>query len=122
MKRGFTLVELLATLILISAIGFMSLVGLNKQVKKTDEGAYTEYINTINLATKSYITSNEDNYPEYASTGTFCINLNDVVMAGYLSSKLKNPKNEAEVIKASNTVTLDSHGKYSYIYSDTLCQ
>lgn len=119
MKRGFTLVELLATLVLVGIISGLSLASLNRQVKKTDNSSYNEFISTVKLSVDSYITSKKDYYPELSVVNnTACINLTDVVLAGYLTSKTKNPETDVTVVRSAVMVTLSSSGEFIYQYLD----
>ena len=123
MEKGFTLIELLATLILIGVISMLATTSLNKQIKNTDEASYEEFINTLELATESYLTGRENDYIDLKTANNqVCINLKDLVLTSYLNSKTKNPKNDISIINSSVTVVLNINNEYEYTYNDnTLC-
>lgn len=123
MNKGFTLIELIATIILIGVIALTASASLNKQIKNTNETSYEQFIDTLELATESYVTGRSSDFYELQSQNTpVCINLKEIVLAGYLSSKTNNPKTNNLAVDSSIVVTLNSNNQYTYTYSDnTLC-
>ena len=124
MKRGFTLVELLATLVLLGAISMLAVTSLNNQIKRTNEATYESFASTVYLAVDTYITSDKSKYPDLNTQNQpVCINLKDVVLKNLLSSKLINPKTEILLTDSSVTVKLNDNNKYDYTYNDNqLCE
>ncbi len=122
MKKGFTLVELLATLVIIGLISLMSFSSLNNQIKQTNKSSYDKFISSVELAVESYIT-NSDDYPKLkVQNNPVCINLKEVVLKRYLGSKITNPKTNTSITESSVVVKLDENSTYTYEYQDsTLC-
>ena len=55
MKKGFTLVELLAVVTIMGVILLISVPNITKQLKKTNSNRYSEFVEDLFLATESYL-------------------------------------------------------------------
>lgn len=97
-KKGFTLVELLATLVILGIVFGLVIVGVNYNIKTTKEKAEEVFIGTIKDALKIYIDSDAKNL-DFTST-EYCID--------------KSLKNNVKVM-VSNAVSLTTvvNSKYS---------
>ena len=92
MKKGFTLVELLGVLVIMSIIAVIVLPIVGKNVKKGKEEAYQAQLISIINSTKNYTTD----YPSALPTsGSTSITMSVLKSNGYLDSTVKNPKTSA---------------------------
>ena len=66
MKRGFTLVELLAVIVILSIIGLISVPIITSNIEKSRKSAYRSSVQNAIAAAKEYVSKNmEDNdFPE----------------------------------------------------------
>lgn len=87
-KSGFTLVELMAVIIIIALISLLTFPSIINQIKKTKK-ANNDNINTIVIeAAKRYVNDNKDTYSE----DDYCIPIKDIVDAGYIKEDVVSMK------------------------------
>lgn len=88
MKRGFTLVELLSVIVIISlltAFAFPKIVDfVNNLTGKTDEVV----INMVNSAVELYISENKSSYPKI-NGNSYCVDLQQLIEEEYLKAPIK---------------------------------
>lgn len=106
-KKGFTLVELLVTIILLGVIGAIVIYNMSNISTKTKESDYDTFIAKVKSAANVY----SDTYPEafnelYISRAYIYITLGDLVHSGLLDEDEVNPYTKekidlSELIKAS---------------------
>ena len=107
-NKGFTLVELLITITLITVISVAAGVGINEMFTRQRENNYSQFIKTITNAGCVYAEVNNIGDSESYVT------INELLTDGLLSNKLTNPitKENIEVMKNSVVlITLDNEGK-----------
>lgn len=95
MKRGFTMVELLAVFTLTGVILLLSLPKLTSMLKKSNDEEYQKFLSSIYIATEAYVTNNDIEVPTSVTIG-------DLISSGFLKSTLVNPKNNKTVADQSN--------------------
>ena len=124
MKKGFTLIEMIAGLTILSVILMISVPQVTNMLKNEENNKYEQFLTEITLATETYISKKNDEFPELKIVnGTTCINLEDIVGEHLLASSQKNTKTDESVLASSIQVTLNSDYQYDYIYQDgTKCQ
>lgn len=92
-KKGFTLVELLAVIIILAVILTIILPSVSKTLKKSKNTIYDIQVNDILKSTYDYSLKNIKLLPE---SGKTYITLNELKRSGFIENDLKNPKtNEA---------------------------
>ncbi len=112
-KKGFTLVELLAVIVLLGvliAIAVPSVLGISKKIK---ENMYEAKVKTVEVAAEAWIDDNKNSCKTLKDK-----NIEFLISAGYLKAddkdgKIRNPVDNSEMNK--NTLT-------TYIDIDKLCQ
>ena len=93
-KNGFTLVELIAIILVLSIILTVSFTSLNKTIENSNETEYKTLINNIELATENYVNLPgiyrivDDNLK---NKGYYIVNMNDFVNAGIIDELPINP-------------------------------
>lgn len=118
-KRGFTLVELLGVFTLLGVIAILITPYVTGLLQKSKDNEYSDFKNTIFLATESYIntkgtllnSTKSKNHKE-------CIGINELIEAGFLENDLFDPKEKKmlDEIKDEWSVTIDLRtNKYDYI-------
>ena len=114
MKKGFTMIELLAVFTLLGIILVITLPKMTATLKKSDKSSYDNFIKTIELATEAYVTDNRIIIENGSSTSLY---LKDIIEGGYLKSSLVNPSTNQKISNAIYTriiASKDNNGILSY--------
>ena len=122
-EKGFTLVELLAIIVVIAAISTFALVNIDKKSEQYSEISAGQLDEIIKGAAHSYILSNDEltNKVKSSSEG-YTISLNTLIDNGYISGKnLKNIKTRKDIdpndVRIKITYGLnDKKTSYVYVY------
>ena len=111
MKKGFTLVELLAVIVIVGIISSITFVVVDKTIKDNREKLYEVQLDLIYDGAESWVIDNisilKDNTP-------YCIQLNELQNSGYVEKGIINPKTDSQFsgdLKIKITETLSG---YSY--------
>lgn len=108
-KKGFTLVELLATLVILGIVVSLTIVGMNINLNNTKKKTEEVFIGTIKDALKMYLDSDARTL-EYNSSSTSVCTIDKAL------------KDNVKVYKTSSVVTLDTiiNSKYSPLLNEDL--
>lgn len=114
MKRGFTLVELLAVITLLGLLSLIVVPVVEKLIKDSEEQLYQTQINNIELGAKSWASKNVFNLPE---SGYIDKTICELERDGFLEMDIKNPKTDERFYKDSYVrITKTDYGfEYEYI-------
>lgn len=94
MKKGFTMVELLAVFTIMGVIMLLSIPHITSLLKKNSEQSYETFLSNISIACEAYV---EDNNIVISNGQTKEITLKKLIESGFLRSTVKNPKNDLNV-------------------------
>ena len=123
MKKGFTLVELLAVIAILAIISSIAMPSINTSIRNSREGAYLKQIDIIEAAAKKWGVENDFHLPEIGSDEIATVDLNTLYTLGYLKEKkIINPKTEEELkgcVKLSYNMSCN---QYEYTYIDNLTE
>ena len=108
-KNGFTLVELLAIITILTVIMILVLPNFSSSVNDRKEKEYNKLINTIENAAKVYHSYNQDRTK---------VSINELVNQEFLTSEIKNPIND-ELISGCVFFSKDENGMNTYTYKDS---
>lgn len=132
--KGFTLIELILVLLLLSVIALISIPIVNGIIKDSKEKAYGEQINIIKTAATTYMSKNPAELPAEDEFDNACISILDLQKAGMLENKdIVNPLHSESCEDTSSNsqcknryfkgvirINWDSeNNKYKYIYDDS---
>ena len=115
-KNAFTLIELLAILVIISVLAIILIPTVKESIQEAKNSAYNDQVNTIKQAAEAYfINSNfrvDINSPKV-------MYLNDIVSSGYINAKkVVNPVTEDTMM---GCVLIKYYSRqYHYKYIDSL--
>ncbi len=118
MKRGFTLVEMIAVILLMALISITVLPSILNQVNNKKEEISESSEKIIFSAASNYLNNKTITYPKL-SGNTYCITLNELVQNGELSSPVKDIKSGNEI--SLNTIikaSLNAYSDYEYCLVD----
>lgn len=132
-KKGFTLVELLGTIILLAIIALIALPSILSLLTTSQTEIDESYRSTAINAARNYVNDNMDSFPkalesatekkEYGENGN--IKVQFLLDEGYLTDSSINAKDTCEMMNDYIKVTSDSK-KYIFEYEevgdDGLCE
>lgn len=114
MKKGFTLVELLATVTILGIIALLIVPTVANVINEFKSDAQKNQEETIISAAKSWASDNRLQLPEVGETPV-CVTV-ATLKKGYLDKDLKDPKTN-EFVKDSSCVEIKKVKKnYTYTY------
>ncbi|MGE5456398.1 MAG: prepilin-type N-terminal cleavage/methylation domain-containing protein [Ignavibacteriales bacterium] len=96
MKRGFTLVELMAVIIILSLLVILAAPPILEKLKKTEKDVDAASLALIESAIDLYIDDNDDTYPNINGS-TYCITFQQLVNDGKLKPPVLNAKTGEEI-------------------------
>lgn len=97
-KKGFTLVELIAIILILAAILLVSFPSLLNMAKTDKDKEYEKVIEDLCLAGKSYIYANMNNFNGLSVVGSeFSIKIEELITYGNVDGSLTNPKTKDSI-------------------------
>ena len=115
-KKGFTLIEILGVVIIITAIALLVVPNVVNRFsnKKNDIDKVNEEL--IISAAKLYVSEHVLEYPKEDSA-SYCININDLVDSGYLNEKVININNHNMINEYSVKVLINQETNNNFLYN-----
>lgn len=105
-NKGFTLVELLAVIIIIGVIATIATVNVGKYIDQVHNDSYVILEKSLNEAAELYVTNNAEIYPQLSiPSSTFEITLQQLVDGDYIESNVKDERSGL-LIPLSTTITI----------------
>ena len=111
--RGFTLVELLAVIVILAIVLIIAVPGVLSIINKTKNNAYDRQLDMIKEASRLYVTSDSDVTWVGQSPKKTTVSLNTLKTKGYLDQKIMDPKTKKEITCAKTVIT-KTGSKYDY--------
>ena len=103
-ERAFTLVELIATILVICLISLLAVTSINKVIRDSNSNGHKIQVNEILSSAISYVSEN-DNIKEI-DMANLKIYLSTLQQNGYIDSKIIDPKNKKEINLSSSYITI----------------
>ena len=121
MNKGFTLVELLAVIIILGVLTLVTVVSVNPILKDAKKGLSETQINNIEEVASLYYIKYGVGLDDFElENPKDCINVSELIETGYIENdEITNPKT-GEKILGSVKVTYNSNN-YIYEYQDNAC-
>ena len=115
-KNAFTLVELMAIIVIMASILLIILPAINGTIKNSEEKKKQDALNSIYMAAENYVMSNYDEYSSLDDIGAVeYVYITDLISNNYLSIDTINPNNDlAFNNKDAVKVTKKEDGTFSY--------
>ena len=118
MKRGFTLVELLAILVILAIMILIALPSLTDMTKKTEENKSQEALNNIYMATENYIMANYDNSLDTVGGFTYVNIIRDLIGQNYIDINTLNPNTNLS-FSSDDAVKITRNEDWTFSYELT---
>ena len=120
MKKGFTLVEVLAVFVILGIIIMITVFAVNGVIQSSKEKAYDKQIELLTNAARSYMVNHSTELPT-ASGSSKCVSVDDLQKEGLLEKgNIKNPKERNSNLNGGILVSYNGT-KYSYEYKGNGC-
>ncbi len=118
-KKGFTLIEVLAVIVILSIIALIVFPEINKIMKNSKQKAYNTQIDSLVEATRKLAQKDNTLYPE--GSNVVCVTLQQLRQAGEIETdEIYDPRDTnvklTGVIVISNS---NEYNQYIYTYSET---
>ena len=118
MKKGFTLVELLGVIVILTVIGFIAVPAALNMYRGSKEELSDLAEQVLITSTKSYVNDNENDFPIY-NGNVYCVSLKKVVRENYLKTPVIDA-NTGEEIDLNKIVEVKvTNGKYDIFLNDS---
>ena len=88
MEKGFTLVELIATIVVIGLLAALALPQVMNQFSNHQEELSTQQKELILESARSYVLENASKYPNNGGEENYCISLQEMVQAESLEESI----------------------------------
>ena len=95
-EKGFTLVELLAVIVLLGLISLLTIPVVDRIMKDNREKADDVNVDTILNAAYDYVQKNPSNLPNNIDGDSTTFTLGEVISSGLLKEDIVNPKTNSE--------------------------
>ena len=111
MKKGFTLIEMLGIIVILSLLVLITYSGITTVNRKAKEKEFEDYKKTLNMATETYIKAKGIDID-----GTLYVEVNDLLNESFIDKVVENPKTKVKNYRAKIKVTKDSAGVLIFEY------
>lgn len=125
-KKGFTLIEVLAVIVILAVIAGLIIPNIKRYKDKGNKEYYDKLKDNIVLAVKDYYSSHPEELPRGQIVGDGLdrvkisateLNVNDLISNNYLTNEIVDTQGKSCVTTESKVVVKNGNGNYSY----TLC-
>lgn len=100
MKKGFTMIEILAVFTVTAIILLVSVPFITNMLKQGNNNSEETFLNSVYIATEAYI---QDDGIVVTEVTTY-ITIKELLESGYLKSNLVNPSNNKKVTEQENLI------------------
>ena len=112
-RKGFTLVELLAVIVVLAIVLIIAVPGVLSIINKTKDNALDRQKDMIKEASRLYVTSDNNVTWVGEDTKMTTVTLDTLKTKGYLDQKMMDPKTKKEITCAKTVIT-KTGSKYDY--------
>ena len=120
-KKGFTLIEVIVSIVLLAIIGVVIGISLNKTLKNRNEISYSEFVEKVKSSAMLYVNNTSDIINSLNEVSFKIIKVKDLIDNGYLKENTQNP-DTGEKINLSDKVKVsynsDKELTIEYPYND----
>lgn len=111
---GFTLIELMGVIVVMSIILLVALPTVTNMMKKDTENTYERYLSDLYAAGETYFVNHKKDYPSLENTGgTAQVTLQKLMDEGYIRTKAIDPSTNEE-ISMSRKIKVTVNSDYTY--------
>lgn len=120
-QKAFTLIELIAVIVILSLIALVVFPAINSIIKNSKESAYETQKSELIKAGENYFIKNTDKLPEMSENSTSKVQLSTLIKEGYISEDdVKDPRDTSKTLKGYIKATYTTNQYiYEYLEQDT---
>lgn len=122
-KKGFTLVELLAVIILLGLLTFVVMPSVIGFIKEAKEKSYQQQLSNLKESAIRYVSDHTDIIDEIEKNGKYNISVNDLIANGYVrktkDGKIYNPVNKEEINGCFVVENSEQYNQLTYTYMES---
>lgn len=123
-NKGFTLVEVIGVVLILSLVLIISVPSLTRTLKKNEQKKYNAYLDNIVLASENYFVRK---VLKEESVDSYTITLGDLIDEGYIKEVVVNPSNDKKLSRDTQiNITKKVDNTYNYevspCYQDEVCE
>ena len=119
MKRGFTLVELMAVIIILAVISLIVFPTMVKTISKAKEDLYQNQIETLEKASKDWSVKNTDKLPEEDNSDMCYIKIGTLSLEGFIENKeVENPETGEPMTGCVLVRYNTTYNQYEFTYNE----
>ena len=96
-KKGFTLVEILVSIGLLSLLGSVIAISLNRVFKDNNKKHYNEYVEKVKSSAMFFVNNTVDIKNDLNDNSFKIITIGDLIDNGYVNDTLANPNTDEKV-------------------------
>ena len=112
MKKGFTLIEMIAVIGILALMTLIILPNLLNQINNKKTELSDTMKTMIYSATDLYLNENVTSYPKIVGNN-YCVKLQDLVDAGHLKTPLTDIETGGTIdLNQTISITVDAYGQY----------
>ena len=114
-NRGFTLIELIATIALLSIITIISFVSINAVIEQSKLNDCHSLVGSIKSAASDYVSDHryKRSFTNTVSGGKVTITASTLVSGKYLSSPIVNPFTKEEIAPSNISIEIILNNDYT---------
>ena len=118
-KKGFTLLELLAVLIILGILMVLAYMGVSRYIRQTNDALYEDYEKNISTGATNYLIDHTGSVPvepeEDEPPKSVLINVDKLICEGYIES-LEDPKVDGATCNLESYAIVTSSTIYFRIF------
>ncbi len=124
MKKGFTLIELIMVIVVLALLAIIAVPSINLIIKNSREKTYSEQIDRIETAAKSYMADSKRSLSLPSTvkdkTNSCYVGIKTLKKVGLLENKdIKDPRKGKDSISGYIIIS-NTNGKFNYEYTETI--
>lgn len=117
-KRGFTLVEIIAVVVILALVGLIVVPAVLNSINNTKETAYNTMVNNIESVTKLYISENKGEIANInVINSNIKVSLQQLIDSGLIKAPIQDPMTGEPINPANKKISVCVIGKNEYFVS-----